>query len=296
MQSASNGWLWSTCIGCCIELWLLAYFIFWPGFCTQPTWLDIWTALSPRLKTTAIPLSFQWLCWLANDTAALTAIFFYLCSPIFNFNGACTPTNLLSNCNFPLYCTASRTWARPLGWLQRPGGPNSLVPCPVGGLQSPRPIWSAISRGIFDELNQSIGVGWIYWLDMTRSLFFWCTFWWEKHRLCYWSLTNYIMGDWEALYPNLDASPLPYSWLQPSSSQDYGLADWYPRIHLWIHRLIRRILGFLTYWSIDVFTDPTSCSFPCVLARLCSLVPLLISHEGFWEAHSSLSSLTLIDM
>ncbi len=34
------------------------------------------------------------------------------------------------------------------------------------------------------------------------------------------------MGDWEALYPNLDASHLPYSWLQPSSSQDDSLADW----------------------------------------------------------------------
>ena len=34
------------------------------------------------------------------------------------------------------------------------------------------------------------------------------------------------MGDWKALYLNLDASHLPYSWLQPSSSQDSGLADW----------------------------------------------------------------------
>lgn len=32
------------------------------------------------------------------------------------------------------------------------------------------------------------------------------------------------MGDREALYPNLDASHLPYSWLLSVSFEDYGFS------------------------------------------------------------------------
>ena len=42
-----------------------------------------WTAFFLPLKTTAISLSFQWLCWLANNTTASTAIFLY--PPLPNF-------------------------------------------------------------------------------------------------------------------------------------------------------------------------------------------------------------------
>ena len=47
---------------------------------------------------------------------------------------------------------------------------------PVGDMQSPRPRWPARPRGILDELTQWQGVGWIYWLDLARSISFWCAF------------------------------------------------------------------------------------------------------------------------
>ena len=64
--------------------------------------------------------------------------------------------------------TRSHNITTVVGWRAGPG--------PVWGMQSPRPRWPARPRRIPDELKQWQEVGWIYWLDMARSISFWSAF------------------------------------------------------------------------------------------------------------------------